>query len=78
MLVFAQRLAKLSPGIVLGADAPRRTEDTEAIRSFNRKLAGEGMVLLKNDGLLPLAPNLRIAVIGPVRATAIHSYTKNC
>ncbi len=32
---------------------------------FARKVAGESMVLLKNDGVLPLAKDTKIALIGP-------------
>lgn len=34
-------------------------------REINRKMAQEGIVLLKNDGILPLSPDKKIAVIGP-------------
>ncbi len=34
-------------------------------RELNRKMAQESMVLLKNDGLLPLDKSKKIAVIGP-------------
>lgn len=34
-------------------------------RALSRKLAGESMVLLKNDGLLPVAKDKKIALIGP-------------
>jgi beta-glucosidase len=41
--------------------------DSAAHRDFARKLANEAMVLLKNDGLLPLKPGIqKIAVIGPL------------
>jgi len=41
--------------------------DSAEHRAHARKLANESMVLLKNDGLLPLKPELRkIAVIGPL------------
>ena len=33
--------------------------------ALNRRMAQESMVLLKNDGILPLDPGLSIAVIGP-------------
>lgn len=33
--------------------------------SLSQKMAEEGIVLLKNDGILPLSNNLSIAVIGP-------------
>ena len=34
-------------------------------RALSRKMARESMVLLKNDGILPLKQGVRIAVIGP-------------
>jgi beta-glucosidase len=41
--------------------------DSAEHRAHARKLANESMVLLKNDGLLPLKPNVKkIAVIGPL------------
>ena len=41
--------------------------DSAEHRAHARKLADESMVLLKNDGLLPLKPQIRrIAVVGPL------------
>ncbi len=40
--------------------------DSAAHRSLARRLAGESMVLLKNNGVLPLRPVSRIAVVGPL------------
>src|SRR6478609_1020854 len=41
--------------------------DSSQHRAHARKLANESMVLLKNDGLLPLKPEIKkIAVIGPL------------
>ena len=41
--------------------------DSAEHREHARKLANESMVLLKNDGLLPLKPGIRrIAVVGPL------------
>jgi beta-glucosidase len=41
--------------------------DSAAHREHARKLANESMVLLKNDGMLPLKPEIKkIAVIGPL------------
>ncbi|MCA2011235.1 glycoside hydrolase family 3 C-terminal domain-containing protein [Cereibacter sphaeroides] len=50
-------------------DGPRphaeRAEDRPEHRALIRRAGAAGMVLLKNDGLLPLAAPGRIAVIGP-------------
>ena len=47
-----------------------RLEESElnsaAHRSLARRLAGEAMVLLKNDGVLPLRSVRRIAIVGPL------------
>lgn len=39
--------------------------DCEQHRALNRKMAQESIVLLKNDGLLPLHSGMTVAVIGP-------------
>ena len=47
------------------AETPKGGEfDAAAHHALARKIAGEGMVLLKNDGMLPLQKPRRIAVIG--------------
>ena len=46
--------------------------DSTANRALARRLAEESVVLLSNpDGLLPLAPDTRIAVVGPRAADAL-------
>jgi beta-glucosidase len=62
---FAQKLAKASPEVVFG-DGVERTRDTPAMRTFARKLASEGMVLLRNENnVLPIKPGTKVGVIGP-------------
>lgn len=48
------------------AKVPVSAIDTPASGALSLKAAEESIVLLKNDGVLPLKPGLRIAVIGPL------------
>ncbi|MFJ4689784.1 glycoside hydrolase family 3 N-terminal domain-containing protein [Streptomyces sp. NPDC088766] len=54
-------------------EVPERVDlDPPANRAVARRLAEESVVLLDNpDGLLPLAPDTRIAVVGPRAADAL-------
>jgi beta-glucosidase len=55
------------PAIVKYAQLPFSENDSEAHRRLSLKIARETMVLLKNDGTLPVKPSVRkIAVIGPL------------
>ena len=55
------------PEMVPYAQAPVSEIDNEAHRALALKLARESIVLLKNDGVLPLSPEVRkIAVFGPL------------
>jgi beta-glucosidase len=55
------------PGRVAAAPVSDSALDSPEHRQIALQLARESMVLLKNDGLLPLAKNpLRIAVVGPL------------
>lgn len=52
------------------AQIPYSVVDSPAHRALARKAADESIVLLKNDGILPLKPGLnRIAVVGPNAAS---------
>jgi len=55
------------PNMVPYTKIDEKELDSAAHRAHARKLANESMVLLKNDGLLPLKPGVqKIAVIGPL------------
>ncbi|KAF8061039.1 glycoside hydrolase family 3 protein [Lyophyllum atratum] len=67
LLTFVQKQARRNPEIVYG-DGVERTRDTPEGRQFSRKLAADGIVILKNkDNLLPFSVSKvkRLAVIGP-------------
>jgi beta-glucosidase len=56
-----------SPEMVPYTKIDEKELDSAEHRAHARKLANESMVLLKNDGLLPLKPEIRrIAVVGPL------------
>jgi beta-glucosidase len=55
------------PEMVKYAQIPVSQADSEAHRQLALKISRESMVLLKNDGVLPLTPSVkRIAVVGPL------------
>jgi len=55
------------PAMVPYESIDEKELDSAAHRAHARKLAEESMVLLKNDGLLPLKPEIRkITVVGPL------------
>ena len=55
------------PEMVPYAKIDEKELDSAEHRAHARKLANESMVLLKNDGLLPLKPSIKkIAVVGPL------------
>ncbi|KQW17656.1 glycoside hydrolase family 3 N-terminal domain-containing protein [Streptomyces sp. Root369] len=69
-------LQKCELGLLDEGWSPEPTEridlDSTANRALARRLAEESVVLLDNpDGLLPLAPDTRIAVVGPRAADAL-------
>jgi beta-glucosidase len=60
------------PEMVKYAQIPESEIDSDSHRQLALKIARESMVLLKNDGVLPLNPaTKRIAVVGPL-ATSLH------
>ncbi|KAG6910876.1 hypothetical protein DXG01_006559 [Tephrocybe rancida] len=67
LLTYVQKQARRNPQVVYG-DGIERTRDTPEGRQFCRKLAADGIVLLKNsNNLLPLdtCHVKRLAIIGP-------------
>jgi beta-glucosidase len=67
MLSFIQKMARKNPEIVYG-DGSEDTRDSPEAKQFCRKVAADGMVLLKNkENLLPLTLQKvkKLAVIGP-------------
>ncbi|KDQ59402.1 glycoside hydrolase family 3 protein [Jaapia argillacea MUCL 33604] len=67
LLAFVQKMARKNPEVVYG-DGVERSRDSPEARKFCRKVAGEGMVLLKNEGgLLPLNSSKvkTLLIVGP-------------
>lgn len=69
LLTFIQRQARRNPDVVYG-DGKERTRDSAQGREFARKLAAEGIVVLKNESqVLPIkakdGQKLKVAIIGP-------------
>jgi len=59
------------PEMVSYAETPDTELDSKAHRDLALQVSRESMVLLKNDGVLPLASNVKkIAVIGPLAESA--------
>ncbi|GAA1650089.1 glycoside hydrolase family 3 N-terminal domain-containing protein [Actinoplanes couchii] len=65
VLTLKDRLGLIPSSTVPARTAADRDLPAEAARA-GRELAERGLTLLANDGTLPLRPNARIAVIGPV------------
>jgi beta-glucosidase len=63
--VLDDSVARIVKIVLMAQKTPKGGKfDTEAHHATARKIAGEGMVLLKNDGILPLKGQQHIAVIG--------------
>ncbi|MEN8651938.1 glycoside hydrolase family 3 C-terminal domain-containing protein [Streptomyces sp. 21So2-11] len=58
------RLGEFDPGLDPYADVSLRQFDTPEHRALAQEAAEQAVVLLKNDGMLPLAQGTRIAVAG--------------
>jgi beta-glucosidase len=54
------------PEMVPYANTPDSEVDSDAHRALALKIARESIVLLKNNGVLPLNPDVKIAVVGPL------------
>ncbi|GAB3083153.1 glycoside hydrolase family 3 C-terminal domain-containing protein [Micromonospora schwarzwaldensis] len=66
------RLGDLDPpGHDPYADVPADVVNCPAHRELARESARQSVVLLSNDGLLPLAPDRRVAVLGPLADTVL-------
>ena len=64
--LFAARLRNGDlPGVVKAAPVPVSAIGTPDHQALAREIAGKSLVLLKNDGVLPLQPAIRALVIGP-------------
>jgi beta-glucosidase len=59
------------PTQVKYAQIPFAANDSPAHRDLALKVAGQSMVLLKNDGVLPLKKSTKVAVIGPNAASLV-------
>jgi beta-glucosidase len=60
------------PAMVPYAQTPESEIDSDAHRALALKTARESIVLLKNDGVLPLSANVRkVAVVGPLAESVL-------
>jgi beta-glucosidase len=52
-------------------EPPERTDDVPERRELIRRTGVQGLTLLKNDGVLPIGPDKKIAMIGPNAKRAV-------
>ncbi|MFI7072845.1 glycoside hydrolase family 3 C-terminal domain-containing protein [Micromonospora sediminicola] len=72
ILSVRTRLGDLDPpGHDPYAGVPGDVVNCPAHRELAREAARQSVVLLRNDGLLPLAPDTRVAVLGPLADTVL-------
>lgn len=64
------RLLERTGALTASGIEPERVEDRPETRALIRRAGCEAIVLLKNDGVLPLAGTGKVAVIGPNAKTA--------
>jgi beta-glucosidase len=68
------RLGEFDPESDPYADTPWAAVNSPAHQRLALRSATESIVLLKNDGLLPLAPDRRVAVVGPLAGTLFEDW----
>lgn len=73
VLTWVQKLARLNPDLVYAepSDEKTRWDEKDADAKLLRRLAGEGIVLLKNEKEALPIKNKKIAVIGPNAKTKV-------
>jgi beta-glucosidase len=74
LLLTRLRLGEFDPGADPYAAVAEAALDCAAHRDLARRAARAAVVLLKNDGLLPLASDVRLAVVGPLAETVYEDW----
>lgn len=64
-------IERVRGSIKAAEEPPERTDDTQERRLLIRQAGVEGLTLLKNQGVLPISPEKKIALIGPNAKRAI-------
>jgi beta-xylosidase len=65
VLLQKAELGLLDPGWSAQEQGAGRDLDSAANRTVAREMAEQSIILLANDGVLPLLPNTRVALLGP-------------